>query len=282
MSELVHNFDWYQATVPAHHEIVLGQLMESVPEPVREAAKGMWSYASSATVSTGGEVAARVFWGGVNPGSHVSSTGSHGQALAMLLRAAHPDHRVSRCDVAADMRGEGLAAEIGDRMAFIGRKFGLKGERIVPDDPDDGETYYLGSRSSPVRVRKYEKGKQLYKETGDEYYRQFFDVCRVEVQVKPQKEFKSIAATLEPKQIWGVSPWTRYLATDVFGLGAAPVVMKHKAPSNHERSMRALVSQYGRTLLNHMKLLKSHEAFLDDLLVRLDAAEQEEEPIHGV
>lgn len=230
----------------------------------------MFSYLSSTTLSVDRETHAKVLHGGTNPHPNVTATGDHGQALATTLRTLFPDHRVSRCDIAIDMRGQGLFDEVVAHMGNVGRGHRLKGERILPDDLDDGTTYYLGSRKSPLRVRCYEKGKQLYKLTGDEVWKQFFDWTRLELQVRPEKDFKSRAATMAARDFWGCSHWTRELVEGVLGMSPEPVTMKPTRIADQERAMRALASQYGSTIRRQIDRLGSVQAFIDDLLLRID------------
>jgi hypothetical protein len=249
VADLEHRFDWYQATVPAHHELIVRELLTAMGEgSERETGKGMYSYLASSTIRRDGEVRAKVLHGGANPHPNVTSTGEFGHALAGWLRGAFPDHRVTRADACIDMRGEGLFDEISAAMSIIGREHRLKGERIVPDNPDDGATYYLGSRASPVRIRQYEKGKQLYKLTGDPVWKNFFDWTRLELQMRPEKDFKSVAARLEPVEFWGCSAWTRDLSRTVLAMNPEPVLMKPARISDHDRALRFLFQQYGATM----------------------------------
>lgn len=271
MADLEHRFDWYQATVPAHHELLCRELLRAMGEGTRRTeGPGRWSYKHATSLATEGENAAVIYHGGVNPHPNVSSTGEHGASLATVLRTVFPDHKVSRCDVAIDMRGEGLFDEVTALMGGCGRRWQLKGERILPDDLDDGSTYYLGARTSPLRVRCYEKGKQLFKLTGDPVWKLFFDWTRLELQVRPEKAFKSVAATMEPDTFWGCSPWTRQLASEILSLKPEAVTMKPTRISDQERAMRSLATQYGSTILREIKRLGSPETFLEALLDRID------------
>jgi hypothetical protein len=263
--------------VPANHELIIRELLANVsPSAKRENGAGQWSYASSASVTLpDGETLSRVFHGGSNPHPNVSATGDNAHALAIVLRACFPAHRVSRLDVAVDMMGVDLFEDVVRLMSAVGRSFKLKGEKIIPDDLDDGTTYYLGSRASPLRVRCYEKGKQLYKLTGDPVWRPFFPWTRIELQVRPQKEFKSQAATLAPDAFWGCSPWTRELAAGVLAMDPSPVTMKPTRIADHERAVRAQIAQYGPTILRQVAKLGSWEAYVDDLKHRLGVDQAE-------
>jgi DNA relaxase NicK len=88
----------------------------------------------------------------------------------------------------------------------------LKGERQGDweDFPEEGRTLYLGARSSPCRVRLYEKGKQPeYRHLDRPNW------ARIEVQVRPAKDAKSAFSMLNPLEVWGASGWTRELAGKV-------------------------------------------------------------------
>ena len=276
MADLSHRFDWYQATVPAHHELLLRELLANAPEGTTRAdGAGRWNYKGSATLASDGEPLCVVYHGGPNGHPNASSTGDHAPALAGVLRSLFPAHRVSRADIAIDMRGEGLFDEVVRVMSGVGRQFRLKGEKIIPDDLDDGSTYYLGSRSSPLRVRCYEKGKQLHKLTGDPVWRLFFDWTRLELQVRPEKDFKTHAATMEPEAFWGCAPWTRELVAGALAMNPSPVTMKPMRIADHERAMRALTSQYGDTIRRHVRKLGGWDGFLHDLQFRLGELEEQ-------
>ena len=231
---LAHRFDWYQATVPATQPALLAALLADLPEGVvQEVGKGFNSFAHRVDLSEDGEVLATIMHGGVNPQPNVKSSGDNAPALAQFLRRQFPEHRVSRLDVCLDMRGDGLFDDIVRVMSHVGRDFRLKGEKIIPDDLDDGSTYYLGSRASPLRIRCYEKGKQLYKLTGDPVWRMFFDWVRLELQVRPEKGFKLTAASMEPDAFWGCSAWTREIAEGAMSMNPDPVAMKPTRIADH-------------------------------------------------
>lgn len=273
VGSLEHQFDWYQATVQASPEALIAELVANLPEGIkRSSGKGFNSFKVRNDLhDDDGELFATVMHGGVNPHPNVKSTSDHAPALAGVLRNRWPEHRVSRLDVAVDGRGEGLFEECVRLMSAVGRSHRMKGEKIIPDDLDDGSTYYLGARTSPLRVRCYEKGKQLFKETGDPVWRHFFDWTRIELQVRPEKAFKSTAAKLEPAEFWGCAQWTRDLATGVLDLKPEAVTMKPTRIADHERAMRALTAQYGPTILRQVEKLGSWEAFTIDLQRRLGA-----------
>lgn len=279
-------FDWYQATVPAHHELLIGKLLERLPEGVtRCIGPGRNSYKFSDHLFSGdGENLATVYHGGHNPHPNVKASGGdghcrHGDVLARSLRAEFPAHRVSRCDVATDRRGECLYDEmktallgVYHQQRSLGRK--LSDKAVEPTDRDAGWTYYLGS-GFPHKVRLYEKGKERFAQTGDPFWLDYFDVVRLELQVRPEKTGKSVAATMEPVQFWGAAEWLRQAAQGALAMSAEPIMLKAPRVPDHERAYRAMIAQYGPTMLRQIELLGSPEAFTFDLLRRLGVAGEE-------
>lgn len=270
--EIISRFDWYQATVPAHHELVIQRLQLAAPHLQRINGKGAWNYLACASLVHGSnerDVFCRVYHGGPNGHPNVSATSDDAPVVADTLRREFPAHRVSRLDVAIDVQGDGLFDDLVRVMGRVGRQHRVKGEKIIPDDLDDGSTYYLGSRKSSLRVRCYEKGKELLKKTGDPVWRNFFDWTRLELQVRPEKNFKAEAALMPPEAFWGCAAWTRSIVEETLAMNPEPVAMKPTRLADHERAMRALTSQYGHTIRRQVQLVGGWDAFLMDLRSRL-------------
>ena len=271
MSELLHKFDWYQATVPAMPEAMVKMLRDNLPEGhVRTDGKGSNSFKHLAMLHhPEGEMYCTVQHGGVNPHPNVTATGDHAPALATLLRDLVPDHRISRLDVAVDFRGDTAFDDSIRLLGRVSRKYRVKGFKLLAEDPDDGSTYYLGAKKSDIRLRCYEKGKELFAKTGDPVWRNLFDWVRMELQVRPKKDFKSRSATMEPEAFWGCSPWTRAIASGVFDMSPEPVSIKPTRIADHERAMRFLVAQYGPTIRRQVEKVGGWDAFTEDLKARL-------------
>ncbi len=271
VGSIEQKFDWYQASVPVSAEAVMQMLLASMPEgTIAHDSKGMHSFKRRRDfMIPGGEVIATVMHGGVNPHPNIKGSGDWAPALSGVVRHLWAEHRVSRLDVAVDFRGEGVFDACVSSMSDVGRKHRLKGKKILPDDLDEGSTYYLGSEQAALRVRCYEKGKQLFKMTGDPVWRQLFDWTRLELQVRPEKGFKSVAAAMPPEAFWGCSQWTRELAASVLASRPQPVEMKPAKLGDHERAMRYLVQQYGPTIMRQVGRLGTWEAFADDLQTRM-------------
>jgi len=275
-------FDAYAASVPVSVELLRQTLENEFGAAAKcRPVKPMNSYSQAIAWvhEETSEAAAVMMWGGVNPHPHVSVQSDRSIALAELLRRVHPAHRVARLDVCVDMVGDELFDECFRAMAEVSSEFPrLKGKRVLGDDPEDGTTYYLGTRGSALYVRLYEKDKQLVKITGDPVWRSppFRGWTRLELEVRPEKAFKSAAAYLAPDAFWGCSPWTRALAGRILALHPEPISMKPTRIADHERAMRALAAQYGTTLRRHYERAGGREQFLADLMHRLGLSELQE------
>ena len=252
-------FDWYRATVPAHHLKVLEALKTAIPEAVEDRGKGRFNYLERTSLQVDGENLVNVLHGGPNGNPSVESTGDNAPALARLLRHYWPVHRPSRIDVALDMQRDGLFASMDAVMREWSDRYRLNLSKVENHDPRKGDTYYLGARSSAVFVRCYEKGKQLQDKMAPGRSLGWDNWVRLELECKPLKPFRETAAVLEPLAFWGLSGWTQSLLKRVLDMDVQPLRMRPQRVADHERAMRSLVVQYGPTLLKELAAFKGDE-----------------------
>lgn len=251
-------FDWYQATLPRHHvDDVLPVLCDGLGLDIRPGTP-RYGYTLGFELVGPDGVAVRALAGGPNGGPNLSASGGYASGLAALLRSVWPaDHRVSRFDSRID-----LGAVDGDPETIWSALFDLCVQRageqgltthLVGDyvGKEKGRTLYIGAPSSPVRVRLYEKGKQLRSQSraGASGSDARADWCRLEVQVRPVKDRRWDAARITADEGWGFSPWTQALVSEVVGLDTERLSMRHKRETNDERAFAWLAQQYAGTLL---------------------------------
>jgi DNA relaxase NicK len=171
------------------------------------------------------------------------ATGGKSQALWDFLTEGGFDWYVTRHDAALDVFDPQwfpiLVAQARQYAHENGVATGVAGDWI---SPHKGRTFYLGARSSRFFHRIYEKGR---KERTDPAW------IRCELEHKPQLYPDRIAATkLTAAQLWAMHAGPIFGATlgldlaEVFDLPTRP----HRVKRDHERSRRALASQYGRTI----------------------------------
>lgn len=147
---------------------------------------------------------------GVNSTAYFEFKGERSPDVAEALRRhLEPGaHNVSRADVCDDFYEPGAFSRLVDLIDRTKQDPRVNSEAIVPRDGDRGQTVYWGSRTSAIRVRCYEKGKQK-----ENLYLQRPNWARVEAQFRPSKSSqKALAATLNPVEFWGLGRWTKNVA----------------------------------------------------------------------
>jgi hypothetical protein len=165
---------------------------------------------------------------------------------------------VARADVCEDVEAAGWFDSAHAVMVELAKEMRVKTSRQGDWDIDFARTFYCGSPSSTVRVRAYEKGKELMARFGpavDGLYSG--DWCRLEVQVRPAKrEAKKLMARVPAQEWWGCARWSRRLAETLLGSDAPRLVVgtKYKRLEDFERTEYHLMKQYGR-VFERMKLM---------------------------
>jgi hypothetical protein len=234
--------DWYQSTIDDYPRVIADALMQLPGAHDLEHGRGRHNYHHGTTiVSADGEVLATVLHGGHNGAPNACGTGEHAPAFAEIIRQTWPDaHRVTRFDSAEDVRMP--FPEAYGACQAVAADLRIKGFSVVPDDPEDGATYYIGAPTSRARIRCYEKGKQL---RADGHKDADPEVIRFEFQLRPNdRQAKLKAARLSPDELWGATATARRVA-GVFGLAADRVVLRQRLMSTYNKTHAAFLSQYG-------------------------------------
>lgn len=222
-------FDWFQVTLPnaegASSCAVGGREEEAAVDAAFQWARtnglhpgriggGHNGYRAALPFREGAESLEAVFQ--VNSGSsgglmpNLMLTGGHGACarLAPVLQEAFPGARLSRADAALDWSQEGLWDDLLDMARVLSRgNRKLGGVRTI--ESDTGRTFYLGSRTSTVSLRVYEKDREraakgVIDETDIDP-----DLIRIEWTFRPQSKSKVGMAALDPGQMIRSSVWAR-------------------------------------------------------------------------
>lgn len=265
------SFDWYAASYRGDHGTVLGALQERCAASVDEQGRGRHGFAHAARLRADRGLHALVQWGGSHGDLvHVAFSGGRSGDCASVLRDVAPKHRVSRVDVAEDVAGPGAYQELSQLAARVAESHRIKRTRVVPDGPLEGSTIYLGSRSSPVFCRIYEKGKQVLSKgyhieeselPGGVAGSRLEDWVRCEIEVKPKHPVaREAIAGMSPDDVWGCSAWSNQVRQDMGHLPAPRFnVGSVWRASNTERLYRALLTQYGPFLAGQREDLGTWE-----------------------
>lgn len=241
-------FDAYSATTTVADELDLDDLLRtalpgSSTWGIRQG-RGFHTFKErvSYTSDDGGEFAA-VQWGGRQEGrAMLEVKGEATPKVVEALRARFP-HRCTRVDSCADFDAPKAFERLYHACRKVKRAHRLIGGKAGDwdDHPEKGRTLYLGAATSSVRMRLYEKGKQA------EYAHLVRpDWARMEIQVRPSKQFKETFSRLSPDEVWGAASWSR----DVSALLLQHHVDPHPAGttwrrSDRDRAIEWMCRQYG-------------------------------------
>jgi hypothetical protein len=244
-------FDWYQASIPnVPPEVIMEALATSDYYGGWEQIRPMKNYDSAAAFVVGNETRFKINFGGQNEehGANVVGSGASAQSLADVVRQRFPVHRVSRLDSCEDYHHPDAYDYLRKLALKIGKDNRVQCREIVKPlpDSDDGRTLYLGSQTSAVSMRIYEKGKQLG--CGTEW-------VRAELQVRPQKEQKTLIAHLDSTEVWGLSKWSHEMGVQLGKKNLQRVDAQVYQPSDHDRAYRFMIKQYRKVL---EQMLASH------------------------
>jgi len=240
-------FDWYQASVKeASPDVIMATIQKAERHGDWEETRPLKNYHRAAAFVVGDTTRFKINFGGQNEehGANVVGTGPAAQPLSEILRTSFPVHRVSRLDACEDYHHPRAYAYLRGLAMKIAKVHRVKCHEIVKPliECDDGSTFYAGADSSALSMRIYEKGKQL--DCGTEW-------VRVELQVRPQKEQKSIVSLLDSTEVWGLSKWSHAMAVEMGKKGLQRVDAQVWQQSDHDRAYRFMLKQY-RNVLEQM------------------------------
>ena len=268
-------FDWYQASIPeVRPEVVMATLTKSDYFGGWEEMRPLKGYDTAAQFVVGGESIYKIQHGGQNAqyGANVIGSGGSAQKLAEIVRKNFPEHRVSRVDSCEDYHHPDVYDYLRERALKIAETSKLEVREITKPlaSSDDGKTLYLGSPTSAVTMRIYEKGKQLGCST---------EWVRAELQVRPKKNAKLIASLLSPEQLWGIAKWSCLMALEMGKTDVQRVDVSMYQKSDQERAYRFLLKQYGPLLKRLMPHHGSWEALGAQIGYDLEHMDQMEDKI---
>ena len=247
-------FDWYQATVRAPVDDVLEALGGSSERASLLHQRGHHGYAHATVLEGSDGFRATVWHGGSHEYPHAVLTGEDAQPGAELIRAAFPEHYVTRADAREDFADAGAFDRIQAELVEVARqhrvKLDTRGDHLLTME---GRTVYLGASSSACRQRLYDKAAELRAKFAADPVRLAqvpAELARLEAQVRPQTHEPKLAfATIEPLAVMGSSAWLREVWKRVAGLSLQPVeVGKPWRQSDDDRAYGYLLAQYGGLL----------------------------------
>ena len=257
-------FDWYQATVPAPVDDVLEALLGLSERATLLHTKGHNGYAHSTVVAGSDGPVGAVWHGGTHEHPHAYFTGDQADEGSQCIRAAFPEHYVTRFDPRVDFIDATAYERIQNVMIDVSREYRVK-PRVMGDHlvHQQGRTFMLGSASSVVQERLYEKtAEQRAKFASDPARLAAIPDhwVRLEAQIRPQtRGSRLLSATLHPVAAMGSSPWLREVWRRVQGTELQPVQLgKVWRQADDERAYTCLLAQYGGLL---QRMAEDHGSF---------------------
>lgn len=233
------HFDWYAATLPAsvnhcHNSIINHFSGSFIPE------KPQRPYKQAVRHKEGGF---RVYHGGPNPHPFFVASGEVAEIGRDFVREFYPIHRVARADVAFDFREEGGFERMVQIIEPIARKSGAAVTFLGDPEPGQkaGRTMYFGSWKSDVQLKVYEKGLERRAKGVPDAPE---DWIRVELKTQPRKERKSLAATMDEDQLWGLSKWTKATLEKLDGTVVEYQPDRSMRKSTADRAVAHMLKQY--------------------------------------
>lgn len=200
--------------------------------------KGLQGWEKSVEVYNGdGNVSARVYWGGSRTDVHVASTSEAAHVVRPRVASMY-GAKTARVDTRVDTRRSfSELVDIARDTAGPRTKLTFMASEVGGEST--GRTLYVGSPTSDVRVRIYEKHLESPGSYDDE-------VNRVEVQFRPPSRGKLEVSERLPGETFCATKLTRRLAIALGQDVYKPVsVQKPKQVPDLERTLEAMGKQYG-------------------------------------
>ena len=192
----------------------------------------------------------------------IRDRGHRSQHLKDLIVAEFPNGRISRVDSAFDsLSGTLEFRRVASWLEDRAKKAGMNTRWIKNSDESIGDTLYVGSPSSRVMIRLYEKGKEqkLSGERRDLWW-------RAEVQLRPDTKAKGAVYDWSSGMIWGASNLTRDFMVFLTGEKIAANNLQVKDMKKDLDTRAAwMLKQYGNVIRDLVRETGSPLAMLSKL-----------------
>lgn len=239
-----YGWDWTSTTHEGRTGIV-EDLIKALGTRTAARGKGKQGWSQSILCyDAGGYKLGAVYFGGGRDDVHVESTSSQADETRDAVKSiGHP--RTARVDTRVDtlVSFDELRAVMTEVAGSNTRTRYIEG---TMGGQSTGRTFYLGSPTSAVQVRLYEK----WLESPGLYV----DGCnRIEVQLRPPSRAKEMVSSWTREETFCASKLTRRLAQTLGTDLAEPASMqKEKRTPDLERSMEWMGRQYGGSFADFM------------------------------
>lgn len=262
-------FDAYVGTTKASWSQVLQCFPAEEELQTRSEAVSFFQYTRAVYIyNVRGKQVARILFSLDDTEVFFEVKGELAEPFARTLRQRY-QHQVTRADVCIDTRQPGAFRKLLNkcrRVKKMNARMRSECRGDWEDHPEDGRTFYLGSKSSLCQVCLYEKGKtRPYRGLGLE------DWVRIEWRFRPEtKDQKVLAASLEPHELFALSTMGRRLAELVLeDYDGSHQVLLPRTKSSPEIAFDSMMGQYSKTMWRRAEKLGGVDLLLADIGMRL-------------
>lgn len=230
-------WDW-SATTHEGHEHAVADLVRALSPAAMLPGRGLQGWSRSVECfDAGGYLTGKVYFGG-REDVHVVSTSAAADSARGSVTELH-GCRTARVDTRVDSLAD------FDELAGLLREASMTyGSRVTVIESSErgeslGRTIYLGSPTSWVRIRLYQK----WLESPGQYAE---GTNRVEVQLRPPSRAKAAVSAWTRSETFGASKVTRDVAMMLGEFIEPPGTLQLKRGTpDLQRSMEAMAAQYG-------------------------------------
>jgi hypothetical protein len=232
-----YGWDW-SSTTHDGHDLVVNDLVDALGAVTVVPGTGLQGWSTSVKAFDRDGYALGAVYFGAREDVHVVSTSSAADAGRRAVLAFDGEARTSRVDTRVD-----TLVPFDDLRGVCEAAAGMKARITYMESKQGGEstgrTVYIGSPSSAVRVRVYEK----WLESPGQYVE---GTNRVEVQLRPPSRAKEMVSGWAPAETFCASQLTRRLAVELGAEVAHPGSLeKSRGTPDLEETMKAMGAQYG-------------------------------------
>lgn len=252
---LNHRFDYYRATVYVDAQTFIDQALIDL-EPafgmltVEETKKERFYDRGCAIFNASGDAVVRILFSTQSASCNVRVAGSKSDIVARLIRSF--SHSPSRVDVRVDGHAPDLWKRVVRHSKAFADKHSLKRVVYTNDGELNGDTVYLGARTSQCFLRLYQKGLKEAKDLGlddESISEEMKGAVRFELEFKPQcQTAKDFAAKARPVEFWGSSDPMAAYARALLRVDAQRYVCTDRRPSDYQRALKHMGKQYSKHL----------------------------------
>lgn len=208
------HLDWLSATTSMEPGQISGRLRAVGASDVHSAMPHTRGYPAACDVLNGnGDAICGIEYGAPHGRNLVVASGSQPNARVREVLSAVDDCLATRVDSAIDIEGDwDYYANLAQQAATTAREGCPAVRSINRIESPSGRTLYLGSPSSAIRVRVYEKSREQWSKGNSNFPA---GIIRLELQWRPKGDDRRAAMTLRPSQMWGASAWTTDIAHQI-------------------------------------------------------------------